>query len=224
MNHDDDDDAWAVFWCSILGPILLEDIPAGERRRYLKALSQKEHLLPSGVRKRISLSTLRRPFSNEASPSSRTCRSGSIATAGTSLRRATTIARTSTSCSIRCSALGARRARAASCTSTTPKSPKLTAPENRAYVCSGDGITMPADALLKLVNWVELRRPGQGVDRCHQRNEQCPPAPAEPSEDSPTEGNLESTAGGEPPTGVVETGPDCCPEPARDQRDAGGQP
>jgi putative transposase len=58
MNHDDD--AWAVFWCSILGPILLEDIPAGERRRYLKALSQKEHLLPSGVRKRISLSTLRR--------------------------------------------------------------------------------------------------------------------------------------------------------------------
>ncbi len=58
MNHNDD--AWAVFWCSILGPILLEEVPAGERRRFLKALSQKEHLLPNGKRKRVSLSTLRR--------------------------------------------------------------------------------------------------------------------------------------------------------------------
>ena len=55
-----DDDAWAVFWCSLLGPILLDDVPAGERRRFLKDLSQREVLLPSGQRKRISLSTLRR--------------------------------------------------------------------------------------------------------------------------------------------------------------------
>jgi transposase len=47
-----------VFWCSLLGPILLDDVPAGERRRYLKDLSQQEVLLPSGQRKRISLSTL----------------------------------------------------------------------------------------------------------------------------------------------------------------------
>jgi len=58
MNHNDD--AWAVFWCSILGPILLEEVPAGERRRFLQTLSQKELLLPNGERKRISLSTLRR--------------------------------------------------------------------------------------------------------------------------------------------------------------------
>ena len=58
MNHSDDD--WAVFWCSLLGPILLDEVTTGERRRYLKDLSLKEVLLPSGKRKRISYSTLRR--------------------------------------------------------------------------------------------------------------------------------------------------------------------
>jgi transposase InsO family protein len=58
MRHDDDD--WAVFWCSLLGPILLDDVPARERRRFLKNLAEQEFLLPTGKRKRISLSTLRR--------------------------------------------------------------------------------------------------------------------------------------------------------------------
>ena len=58
MNHNDDD--WAVFWCSLLGPILLDEVPAGERRQFLKQLSQQEVLPPHGKRKRISLSTLRR--------------------------------------------------------------------------------------------------------------------------------------------------------------------
>ena len=53
-------DQWVVFWCSLLGPILLEQVPAGNRRRFLKELSRKEVLLPNGQRKRISLSTLRR--------------------------------------------------------------------------------------------------------------------------------------------------------------------
>jgi transposase InsO family protein len=57
--HSADDD-WAVFWCSLLGPILLEEVQPGERRRFLKELSQTEVLLPGGKRKRISLSTLRR--------------------------------------------------------------------------------------------------------------------------------------------------------------------
>lgn len=56
-QHDDD---WAVFWCSLLGEILLDEVPAGERRRYLKNLSQKVVTLPNGRRKQISLSTLRR--------------------------------------------------------------------------------------------------------------------------------------------------------------------
>jgi len=54
------DDAWAVFWCSLLGEILLDEVPAGQRRRYLHELSQKVVTLPNGKRKRISLSTLRR--------------------------------------------------------------------------------------------------------------------------------------------------------------------
>jgi len=58
MNHSDDD--WAVFWCSLLGPILLDEVTTGERRRYLKQLSQEEVTLPNGRRKRISYSTLRR--------------------------------------------------------------------------------------------------------------------------------------------------------------------
>ena len=37
MRHDDDD--WAVFWCNHLGPILLEEVTAGERRRFLQTLS-----------------------------------------------------------------------------------------------------------------------------------------------------------------------------------------
>ena len=53
-------DDWAVFWCSLLGPILLDEVPAGERRRFLQTLSQQEVLLPNGKRKCISLSTLRR--------------------------------------------------------------------------------------------------------------------------------------------------------------------
>jgi transposase InsO family protein len=58
MNPTDDD--WAVFWCSLLSPILLDEVSRGQRRRFLKQLCEKEVLLPNGRRKRISLSTLRR--------------------------------------------------------------------------------------------------------------------------------------------------------------------
>ena len=58
MHHADDD--WTVFWCSLLAPILLEEVAPPERTRFLKNLSQQEVTLPNGQRKRISLSTLRR--------------------------------------------------------------------------------------------------------------------------------------------------------------------
>jgi transposase InsO family protein len=58
MHYADDD--WAVFWCSLLAPILLEEVEPGERTRFLQELSRREVTLPSGRRKRISLSTLRR--------------------------------------------------------------------------------------------------------------------------------------------------------------------
>lgn len=53
-------DDWAVFWCQLLGPILLDEVEPGERRRFLRALSQQEQKLPTGQVKRLSLSTLRR--------------------------------------------------------------------------------------------------------------------------------------------------------------------
>jgi len=53
-------DDWAVFWCHLLGPILLDDVEPGERRRFLRQLTQSEVRLPTGHTKRISLSTLRR--------------------------------------------------------------------------------------------------------------------------------------------------------------------
>ncbi len=56
LTHDD----WAVFWCHLLGPILLDDVERGERKRFLRELSQREVRLPTGHSRRISLSTLRR--------------------------------------------------------------------------------------------------------------------------------------------------------------------
>ena len=57
--HPTEDD-WAVFWCQLLGPILLDEVELGERRRFLRTLSQQQVKLPNGRTKRLSLSTLRR--------------------------------------------------------------------------------------------------------------------------------------------------------------------
>ena len=56
------DEDWPVFWCSLLGPVLLGEIPERQRERYFQELSQQEHLLPNGQRKRISARTLRRQW------------------------------------------------------------------------------------------------------------------------------------------------------------------
>ncbi len=42
------DDDWAVFWCSLLSPVLLGEIPESERERYFQQLSEQERLLPNG--------------------------------------------------------------------------------------------------------------------------------------------------------------------------------
>jgi len=54
------DQAWAVFWCGLLSPVLLGEIPEGRRERYFQQLSQEERRLPNGQRRRISVRTLRR--------------------------------------------------------------------------------------------------------------------------------------------------------------------
>jgi transposase InsO family protein len=53
---------WAVFWCSLLSPVLLGEIPERRRERYFQSLSQEERLLPSGRRGHVSVRTLRRQW------------------------------------------------------------------------------------------------------------------------------------------------------------------
>lgn len=57
---DRDDQAWAVFWCSLLSPLHLGEIPEAEREAYFRTLAAEERLLPNGRRKRVSVRTLRR--------------------------------------------------------------------------------------------------------------------------------------------------------------------
>lgn len=57
---DRNDQAWAVFRCQLLAPLLLGEIPDSERGAYFRKLSGQEYLLPNGKRKTISTRTLRR--------------------------------------------------------------------------------------------------------------------------------------------------------------------
>jgi hypothetical protein len=56
------DEEWAVFWCALLSPLLVGEVPEDQRGRYLRDLSEQERLLPNGQRKRISVRTLRRQW------------------------------------------------------------------------------------------------------------------------------------------------------------------
>ena len=57
---DRNDQAWAVFRCQLLAPVLLGEVSASERGAYFRMLSEQEQLLPNGKRKKISQRTLRR--------------------------------------------------------------------------------------------------------------------------------------------------------------------
>jgi len=54
------DEEWAVFWCSLLQPVLFGEVDRAGTNQFLKQLAQQEHLFPNGLRKKPSLSTLRR--------------------------------------------------------------------------------------------------------------------------------------------------------------------
>ena len=60
MGRNDED--WAVFYCSLLSPVLLGEIPERQRERYFQELSREERRLPNGQRRRISVRTLRRQW------------------------------------------------------------------------------------------------------------------------------------------------------------------
>ena len=57
---DRNDQAWAVFRCQLLAPVLLGEVSASQRGAYFRKLSEQEHLLPNGTRKKLSQRTLRR--------------------------------------------------------------------------------------------------------------------------------------------------------------------
>lgn len=57
---DRDEQAWAVFWCTLLGPLRLGEVEEAEREAYFRSLAQREHLLPNGARRRYSVRTFRR--------------------------------------------------------------------------------------------------------------------------------------------------------------------
>jgi len=60
MDRNDED--WAVFWCALLGPLQLGEIPTRQREAYFRELSRQERLLPNGRRKCIPVRTLRRQW------------------------------------------------------------------------------------------------------------------------------------------------------------------
>lgn len=63
MSHRSDrHEQEAVFWCSLLQPLILEEVPREEAGTFLRQLAQTEQLFPDGRRKKPSLATLWRKW------------------------------------------------------------------------------------------------------------------------------------------------------------------
>lgn len=58
----DRQEQWAVFWCSLLSPLLYGEIPPEEAGRFLNQLAATEHVFPDGQRRRPSRATLWRKW------------------------------------------------------------------------------------------------------------------------------------------------------------------
>jgi transposase InsO family protein len=61
-SRQDRHEQWAVFWCSLLGPLLSGVISAEEAGPFLRQLSQTEHDFPDGTRRKPSRATLWRKW------------------------------------------------------------------------------------------------------------------------------------------------------------------
>jgi transposase InsO family protein len=61
-DRQDQQERWAVFWCSLLGPLLYEEIPPEQAGEFLRGLSQQEHDFPDGARRKPSRATLWRKW------------------------------------------------------------------------------------------------------------------------------------------------------------------
>lgn len=58
----DQQEQWAVFWCSLLSPLLYGEIPPEEAGRFLSELASTEQVFPDGQRRRPSRATLWRKW------------------------------------------------------------------------------------------------------------------------------------------------------------------
>jgi transposase InsO family protein len=56
------DQVLALFWCSVLRPLIFSEAGNAEAARRLREIAQKEHRFPDGRRRRVSLTTLRRKW------------------------------------------------------------------------------------------------------------------------------------------------------------------
>ena len=56
------EERWAVFWCSLLSPLLYGEIPPEEAGRFLNELASCEQVFPDGRRRRPSRATLWRKW------------------------------------------------------------------------------------------------------------------------------------------------------------------
>ena len=60
--HDRNDQEWAVFWCTVLGSLLLQRESEPPRERSFRELSGQEFLCPDGTLRKFSARTLRRRY------------------------------------------------------------------------------------------------------------------------------------------------------------------
>jgi putative transposase len=58
----DRQERWAVFWCSLLSPLLYGEIPPEEAGPFLRQLASQEHVFPDGRRRKPSRATLWRKW------------------------------------------------------------------------------------------------------------------------------------------------------------------
>lgn len=61
-NRADRHEQWAIFWCSLLQPLLCGEIPAEEAADFLRELTDTERLFPDGQRRQPSRATLYRKW------------------------------------------------------------------------------------------------------------------------------------------------------------------
>lgn len=62
LDRHDRHQQWAVFWCSLLGPLIYGEISPEEAGRFLAELAETEHLFPDGQRRKPSRATLWRKW------------------------------------------------------------------------------------------------------------------------------------------------------------------